>query len=145
MPPLTPQDFVGKWKRAEARERQSVEEYFINLYGLMGHETPLQADPTGKQYAFEMGAAKTSGGSDWADVAKLGYFGWEYKGKHANLDKAYDQLLRYRDVEKWTFCSVLTESNHYLKWAFVEAANGPAQYSKKPHSSIDISPIFMSA
>lgn len=25
------------------------------------------------------------------------------------------------------------ESNHYLKWAFVEAANGPAQYSKKPH------------
>jgi len=25
------------------------------------------------------------------------------------------------------------ESNHYLKWAFVEAANGPAQYRQKPH------------
>ena len=25
------------------------------------------------------------------------------------------------------------ESNHYLKWAFVEAANAPAQYCKKPH------------
>ena len=25
------------------------------------------------------------------------------------------------------------ESNHYLKWAFVEAANGPAQYGKKPN------------
>jgi transposase len=25
------------------------------------------------------------------------------------------------------------ESNHYLKWAFVEAANAPAQYGKKPH------------
>jgi transposase len=25
------------------------------------------------------------------------------------------------------------EANHYLKWAFVEAANGPAQYRQKPH------------
>lgn len=25
--PLTPQDFVSKWKRAEAREHQSVQEY----------------------------------------------------------------------------------------------------------------------
>jgi hypothetical protein len=98
MPTLTPQDFVSKWKRAEARERQSVQEHFINLCALVGHETPIQADPTGKRYAFEMGAAKTSGGAGWADVAKLGYFGWEYKGKHADLDKAYDQLLRYRDA-----------------------------------------------
>jgi type II restriction/modification system DNA methylase subunit YeeA len=96
--PLTPQDFVSKWKRAEARERQSVQEHFIDLCGLAGHDTPMQADPTGTRYAFEMGAAKTSGGSGWADVAKLGYFGWEYKGKHADLDKAYDQLLRYRDA-----------------------------------------------
>jgi hypothetical protein len=98
MPSLTPQDFVSKWKRAEARERQSVQEHFIDLCMLVGHETPMQADPTGKRYAFEMGAAKTSGGAGWADVAKLGYFGWEYKGKHADLDKAYDQLLRYRDA-----------------------------------------------
>lgn len=48
MPPLKPQNFVSKRKRSEARERQSVEEYFINLYGLMGHETPLQADQTGQ-------------------------------------------------------------------------------------------------
>ena len=98
MPTLTPQDFVSKWKRAEARERQSVQEHFIDLCGLVGDETPMQADPTGKKYAFEMGAAKTSGGLGWADVAKLGFFGWEYKGKHADLDKAYDQLLRYRDA-----------------------------------------------
>src|SRR5687768_10338828 len=44
-----------------------------------------------------MGVEKTSGGQGWADVAKLGYFGWEYKGKNADLEKAYDQLLRYRD------------------------------------------------
>src|SRR5512138_741533 len=98
MTTLTPQDFVAKWKRAEARERQSVQEHFIDLCTLVGHQTPMQADPTGKRYAFEMGAAKTSGGAGWADVAKLGYFGWEYKGKHADLDKAYQQLLQYREA-----------------------------------------------
>jgi transposase len=25
------------------------------------------------------------------------------------------------------------ESNHYLKWAFIEAANAPDQYGQKPH------------
>ena len=98
MPTLTPQDFVSKWKRAEARERQSVQEHFIDLCALVGHETPMQQDPSGKRFAFEMGAAKTSGGSGWADVAKLDYFGWEYKGKNSDLDKAYEQLLRYRDA-----------------------------------------------
>jgi hypothetical protein len=28
---MTPQDFVSKWKRTEARERQSVQEHFIDL------------------------------------------------------------------------------------------------------------------
>jgi hypothetical protein len=95
---ITPQDFVSKWKRAEARERQSVQEHFLDLCALIGHETPMQYDPTGTRFAFEMGAAKTSGGSGWADVAKLGYFGWEYKSKDKDLDKAYEQLLRYRDA-----------------------------------------------
>jgi len=45
-----------------------------------------------------MGAAKASGDSGWADVAKLGFFGWEYKGKDADLDKAYKQFRRYRDA-----------------------------------------------
>ena len=96
--PITPQDFVSKWKRADARERQSVQEHFIDLCNLVGHETPMQQDPSGTRFAFEMGAAKTSGGSGWADVAKLGFFGWEYKSKDADLDKAYEQLLRYRDA-----------------------------------------------
>ena len=61
--PLTQQDFVSKWKRAEARERQSVQEHFLDLFQLVGHETPMQQDPSGMRFAFEMGAAKTSGGS----------------------------------------------------------------------------------
>jgi len=94
--PLTPQDFVSKWKRADARERQSVQEHFIDLCALVEHETPMQQDPSGTRFAFEMGAAKTSSGSGWAGVAKLGYFGWEYKGKKADLENAHEQLLCYR-------------------------------------------------
>jgi hypothetical protein len=37
-------------------------------------------------FAFEMGAEKTAGGQGWADLAKIGFFGWEYKGTHADLD-----------------------------------------------------------
>src|SRR5215216_232798 len=95
--PLTPQDFVSKWKRVTAREKQTYQEHFIDLCHLVGHPTPNDYDPTGRRFAFEMGVAKTSGGQGWADVAKLGYFGWEYKGKDYDLEKAYDQLLRYRD------------------------------------------------
>ena len=41
-------------------------------------------------------ALNPDGGQGFADVFKRGFFGWEYKGKHANLDKAYLQLLQYR-------------------------------------------------
>src|SRR6266498_4224106 len=95
--PLTPQDFVSKWKRVNAREKQTYQEHFIDLCHLVGHPTPNDYDPTGRRFAFEMGVAKTSGRQGWADVAKLGFFGWEYKGKYSDLEKAYDQLLRYRD------------------------------------------------
>jgi restriction-modification enzyme MmeI-like protein len=95
--PLTPQDFVSKWKRVTAREKQTYQEHFIDLCHLVGHPTPNEYDPTGRRFAFEMGVAKTSGGQGWADVAKFGFFGWEYKGKDSDLEKAYDQLLHYRD------------------------------------------------
>ena len=100
---LTPQDFVSKWKRSAAREKQSVQEHFLDLCQLVGHQTPIEFDPSGTRFAFEMGAAKSSGGQGWADVAKMGYFGWEYKGKDnrdLDLKKAYEQLLRYRDALK---------------------------------------------
>lgn len=96
--PITPQEFISKWKRVTAREKQTYQEHFLDLCQLAGHQTPNDYDPTGTRFAFEMGAAKTSGGQGWADVAKLGFFGWEYKGKDADLDKAYEQLLRYRDA-----------------------------------------------
>jgi hypothetical protein len=96
--PLTPQDFVAKWKRVTARERQIAQEHFIDLCALAGHPTPSDYDPSGTRFAFEMGAAKMGGGSGWADVAKIGFFGWEYKGKDHDLDKAYAQLKGYSDA-----------------------------------------------
>src|SRR5512141_1536974 len=98
MPDRTPQDFVSKWRRADLSERSAVQQHFLDLCALVGHAPPAEYDPTGREFAFELGAEKTSGGNGWADVAKIGYFGWEYKGKHADLDKAYQQLLLYREA-----------------------------------------------
>jgi len=78
---LTPQDFVSKWKRVTAREKQTYQEHFLDLCHLVGHQTPNDYDPTGARFGFEMGVAKTSGGQGWADVAKLGYLGGNTKAK----------------------------------------------------------------
>jgi len=95
---LTPQEFVNKWQYASAKERSAAQEHFIDLCRLLDHKTPMEADPAGETFTFEAGAAKHGGGQGWADVWKKGCFAWEYKGQHANLDKAYDQLLQYREA-----------------------------------------------
>jgi hypothetical protein len=112
--PLTPQDFVSKWRRVTAREKQTYQEHFIDLCHLVGHRTPNDYDPTGTRFGFEMGAAKTSGGQGWADVAKLGFFGWEYKSKDSDLEKAYEQLLRYRDALDNPPLLIVSDINHIL-------------------------------
>lgn len=94
---LTPQAFVAKWHKSELKESAADREHFIDLCRLIGHETPAEADATGVTFTFQYGAAKLGGGQGFADVFKRGFFGWEYKGKHANLDKAYQQLLQYRE------------------------------------------------
>ncbi|PDW01946.1 class I SAM-dependent DNA methyltransferase [Candidatus Viridilinea mediisalina] len=94
---LTPQEFVAKWRNVTVKERSGYQEHFIDLCHLAAHPTPLEDDPKGTRYSFEAGAGKQHGGKGWADVWKRGFFAWEYKGKHANLDKAYQQLLQYRE------------------------------------------------
>lgn len=96
MATLTPQAFVAKWRKVTLKERAAAKEHFLDLYDLLGHPTPAAADAEGTHFTFEYGAAKLGGGQGFADVFKRGFFGWEYKGKHANLDKAYLQLLQYR-------------------------------------------------
>ncbi len=92
---MTPADFIAKWRAAELKERSAAQEHFIDLCRLLGEPTPAEADPTGERYCFERGARKDTGGDGWADVWKRGCFAWEYKGKHANLDAAFNQLRQY--------------------------------------------------
>ncbi|MFH0938761.1 MAG: DNA methyltransferase [Planctomycetota bacterium] len=100
MPTLTPQAFAEKWHASTLKERAAYQEHFIDLCHMLEQPTPAAADSSGSFYTFEKGVTKTSGGEGFADVWFREHFGWEYKGKHKDLDKAYDQLLLYReDIE----------------------------------------------
>ncbi len=92
---MTPGAFIAKWRASELTERSAAQSHFIDLCHLLGEPTPTDADPKGEWYCFERGARKDTGGDGWADVWKRGCFAWEYKGKHANLDAAFNQLRQY--------------------------------------------------
>ena len=92
---MTPGEFIAKWRASELKERSASQSHFIDLCRLLGEPTPTDADPTGERYCFERGARKDSGGDGWADVWKRGCFAWEYKGRRADLDAAFNQLRQY--------------------------------------------------
>ena len=72
-----------------------AQEHFIDLCRLPDHPTPTEADPSRTWYTFEAGATKATGGQRYADVWKRDYFAWAYTGGHADLDRAYGQVLLY--------------------------------------------------
>ncbi len=91
--------FQQKWRMAKGlTERSAYQQHFLDLCALFDVPGPAEADPSGEHYAFEKGATKSSGGKGFADVWRRGAFAVEYKGAHANLAAAYDQLLRYLDA-----------------------------------------------
>ena len=92
---MTPGEFIAKWHASELKERSAAQEHFIDICRLLDERTPAEADSTGDWYCFERGARKDIGGDGWADVWKRHHFAWEYKGKHANLDAAFNQLRQY--------------------------------------------------
>jgi type II restriction/modification system DNA methylase subunit YeeA len=92
---LSPTAFISKWLNSPIKERAAAQEHFLDLCRMLGEPTPAEIDPTGRDYGFEVGASKTTGGNGFADVFKRGHFGWEYKGTKANLDTAFAQLQRY--------------------------------------------------
>ena len=92
---MTPGEFIAKWRASELKERSASQEHFIDLCRLLGEPTPAEADPAGQRYCFERGARKDTGGDGWADVWKRGCFAWEYKGRRADLDAAFNQLRQY--------------------------------------------------
>jgi len=81
---------------------------------MLGHPTPIEADPTGRDsfcfqrrvvkdvelFTFDDAGCVVENPGDergFADVWKKDCFGWEYKGPGEDLEKAYKQLLRYRE------------------------------------------------
>ncbi len=95
---LTPAEFATKWLGNTQTERATAQEHFVDLCRMLGFPTPNEQDPSGTDYAFEKGVAKTAGGDGFADVWRRGYFAWEYKRKKKDLDAAYAQLLQYREA-----------------------------------------------
>ncbi len=90
MPTISPREFVGRWRDAGFGERQGAQSFFNDLCGLVGHATPAgYGDP--EAFTFEKAVP---GG--FADAYYEEHFGWEFKGRDAQLDGAFDQLLRYQ-------------------------------------------------
>ena len=92
---MTPSEFISKWQTSELKESSGSQEHFLDLCQLLGEKTPAEADPDGTFYCFERGARKDTGGDGWADIWKRNHFAWEYKGKGASLDAAFNQLRQY--------------------------------------------------
>ena len=95
---MTPQQFIAKWQRANLSERSAYQQHFLDLCEILDHPKPAEADPEGTSFTFERGCRKIGGERGWADVWKRDFFGWEYKGKHKDLNEAYRQLLLYREA-----------------------------------------------
>jgi type II restriction/modification system DNA methylase subunit YeeA len=92
---MKPEEFIRKWEQSTLKESASAQQHFLDLCALLDEPTPAEVDPTGDRFCFEKGATKSTGGQGFADVWKKGAFGWEYKGPSKDLDRAYNQLLRY--------------------------------------------------
>jgi hypothetical protein len=104
---MTAAEFKRKWSRYRGKETSAYQEHFTDLCRLLGQPTPNEADPSGNDFfCFQKGVIKnaemlglgdpgsTHPRKGVADVWKKSCFGWEYKGKHKNLDEAYRQHRR---------------------------------------------------
>jgi type II restriction/modification system DNA methylase subunit YeeA len=97
MSPLSLPEFVSRWQRATLTESAGSQSHFIDLCEVLGQPRPAEVDQEGNTYTFEKGVSKTTGGEGFADVWMRSFFAWEYKGKHKDLNAAYQQLLQYRE------------------------------------------------
>lgn len=109
---MTVAEFQKKWSRYRGKESSAYQEHFNDLCRMLGHPTPVEADPTGSEsFCFQKRVLKDAELFDlelpettdphergFADVWKKSCFAIEYKGKKKNLDEAYKQLLRYREA-----------------------------------------------
>lgn len=90
---IIPDAFIQKYATTRLNERGGAQLHFVDLCDLLQVPRPTG----GEEYRFEKPVLKVAGGKGFADVYAEGRFGWEYKGKGADLNKAYQQLLSYRE------------------------------------------------
>src|ERR1700738_537840 len=95
--PLTVADFVNRWKLFSQTENAGSKPHFLDLCEVLGQPHPAASDASGENFAFEKHVGKTRGGKGFADVWFRDHFAWEYKTKHKDLKKAYEQLNDYRE------------------------------------------------
>ena len=95
---MPPSQFIAKWRRSRGQESAGAQEWFIDLCRVVEHGTPGELDPRQEWYTFERAVREASDRRGRADVYKRGYFAWEFKGLHRDLDAAYAQLQRYREA-----------------------------------------------
>ena len=72
---ISPQEFVAKWRHASLKESAAYQEHFTDLCRLLGHATPAEADPAGKWFTFQAGAAKLpspAAAGEGASLARTG-------------------------------------------------------------------------
>lgn len=112
--PMTPHEFIKKWKPVALTERATAHSHFNDLCELLKHEDPIEADPTGEWFTFEKGVTKTGGGEGFADVWKRNHFAWEYKKKKRDLNAALDQLVRYAAALENPPLQVACDTNEFL-------------------------------
>jgi hypothetical protein len=98
---MSPAEFVSKWARLQQKESALYASHFEDLCRLVGHPTPSEYgarhDPTGEVFSFQTSTVKTDGQKGFADIYFRDHFILEYKGPHADLDKAYRQLQLYQE------------------------------------------------
>ncbi len=97
MSALSPKEFVAKWSKIQQKETAVSHSHFNDICALIGHKPPLEYDPGGENFSFETQTVKPDGVKGFADVFFQDHFIWEYKGPHADLTKAYQQLQLYRE------------------------------------------------
>jgi hypothetical protein len=95
---ITAQQFVQHWSKVRQKETAVYVSHFEDLCRLVGHQTPTRYDPVGQNFSFQSQAVKPDGAKGFADVFYRDKFIMEYKGPHADLDRAYRQLQLYREA-----------------------------------------------
>ena len=139
---MTVAEFKTKWTKYRGKESSAYQEHFNDLCGLLGQKTPAEADPSGSDwFCFQKGVIKNlellepgaKPKKGFADVWRKDCFGWEYKGKHKNLEEARDQLLLYRES---LLNPPLLVTCDFVRFVICTNFNGTAQ--EKHEFTIDV-------